>query len=187
MRISSIRTALAQDPEIGAGNVLAKLIEHGAALDGPGITFDVAVDSYPPWTPLTLGMLADRVAARAQWLTGHSIGPRDPVAVYVTSAADCLLSFMALTWLGAIPALINGNMPGEIAADYIRRLRAVAVITDADHRAELGDTDLGVPLTLDASDAGSGDPARAPAHYQHGGDHSLFGYYPDARGRRALA
>jgi acyl-coenzyme A synthetase/AMP-(fatty) acid ligase len=167
MRISGIRTALAQDPEIGAGNVLAKLIEHGAALDGPGITFDVAVDSYPPWTPLTLGMLADRVAARAQWLTGHSIGPRDPVAVYVTSAADCLLSFMALTWLGAIPALINGNMPGEIAADYIRRLRAVAVITDADHRAELGDADLGVPLTLDASDAGSGDPARAPAHYQH--------------------
>src|SRR5580692_892842 len=149
MRISGIRTALAQDPEIGAGNVLAKLIEHGAALDGPGITFDVAVDSYPPWTPLTLGMLADRVAARAQWLTGHSIGPRDPVAVYVTSAADCLLSFMALTWLGAIPALINGNMPAPTAAAYISRLRCAGVLTDPAHRALLDGSELDAPLVAD--------------------------------------
>ena len=34
--IRAIRAALAADPDLGAGNVLVKLIEHGAALDGPG-------------------------------------------------------------------------------------------------------------------------------------------------------
>jgi len=61
----AIRAALIADPDLGAGNVLLKVIEHGAPLDGPGITFDVDVDGYPAWQPLTLGTLRDRVAARA--------------------------------------------------------------------------------------------------------------------------
>ena len=44
MSAKNIRAALAADPELGAGNVLVKVIEHGADLDGPGITFDVEVD-----------------------------------------------------------------------------------------------------------------------------------------------
>ena len=40
-QIRAIRAALTADPDLGAGNVLVKVIEHGAALDGPGITFDV--------------------------------------------------------------------------------------------------------------------------------------------------
>jgi len=107
-----------------------KVIEHGAALDGPGITFDVDVDGHPAWEPLTLGVLRDRVAARASWLHSRGIGPRDPVAVYATSSADILLNFMALAWLGAIPALMNGAIPGDIAAGYIQRLRGYR----GDHR-----------------------------------------------------
>jgi acyl-coenzyme A synthetase/AMP-(fatty) acid ligase len=167
VRTPSIRARLADDPDTGAGNVLAKLIEHGAPPDSQGITFDVPVGGYPAWTPLTLGMLADQVAARAQWLASRGIGPRDPVAVYVTSAADCLLAFMALTWLGAIPALINGNMGADIAVEYMRRLRGVALIVDADHRGLFESDQAGVPLALDAGDLGSGDPALAPAHYRH--------------------
>ncbi|HWF82949.1 MAG TPA: class I adenylate-forming enzyme family protein [Streptosporangiaceae bacterium] len=167
MRAISIRAALAADPDVGAGNVLMKLVEHGAALDGPGITFDTDLDGYPAWEPLTLGMLRDRVAARAQWLFQYGIRPRDPVAVYVASAADCLLSFMALTWLGAIPALMNGNMPADVAAGYIGRLRGVGVIADAAHLDALNGLHLGVPIIGDAATLGSGDPARAPAHYKH--------------------
>jgi acyl-coenzyme A synthetase/AMP-(fatty) acid ligase len=94
------------------------------------------------------------------------MGRRDPVAVYVTSAADVLLNFLALTWLGAIPALMNGSMPTEIAVEYIRRLRAVGVILDADH-AGLAALDLGAPILGDAAETGTGDPSRAPAHYRH--------------------
>lgn len=167
MRSVGIRAALATDPDIGAGNVLMKLIEHGAALDGPGISFDTDLDGYPAWEPLTLGVLYDRVAARAHWLCQRGIQPRDPVAVYVASAADCLLSFMALTWLGAIPALMNGNMPADVAARYIAQLRGVGVITDPAHRDALSGLDLDVPILGDAATLGSGDPASAPTHYQH--------------------
>jgi 3-aminoavenalumate diazotase len=169
MATSSIRLALAADPDLGAGNVLHKLIEHGAPLDGPGIAFDVSVDGYPAWQGLTLGELYERVAARAAWLHANGIGRRDPVAIYVTTSADCFLNFMALNWLGAIPALMNPNIVGDIAAEYIRRLKGVALITDAAHRERLAGEDVGVPM-FDVAEIGTGDPANAPTPYRHHAD-----------------
>jgi acyl-coenzyme A synthetase/AMP-(fatty) acid ligase len=171
----NIRAALVADPELGAGNVLPKLIEHGADPGGPGITFDTDVDGLPAWTPLTLGALHERVAARAAWLHERGVRPRDPVAVYVTSAADVFLNFFALARLGAIPALMNGNMPGEIAVGFVRRLRATGAIVDAAHRALLAGHELDVSgiegaALVDAAQTGTGDPARAPAHYRHHAD-----------------
>jgi acyl-CoA synthetase (AMP-forming)/AMP-acid ligase II len=163
---ANLRAVLAKDQELGAGNVLLRLAEHGADLDTPRVTFDTDVDAIAAWTPLSLRTLTERVAARAEWFHRHGIGRRDPVAVYVTSAADVFLNFLALTWLGAIPALMNGNMPAEIAAEFIRRLRGVGVILDADH-AELADRDLGTPVIGTAEQTGTGDPSGAPAHYRH--------------------
>ena len=166
MSATNLRAVLAADPELGAGNVLLRLAEHGAGMDTPRLTFDTGFDTIAAWTPLSLRTLTERVAARAEWFARHGIGRRDPVAVYVTSAADVLLNFFALTWLGAIPALMNGSMPTEIAVEYIRRLRAVGVILDAEH-AGLAALDLGAPILGDAAETGTGDPSRAPAHYRH--------------------
>ena len=166
MSATNLRAVLAADQELGAGNVLLRLAEHGADMDMPRVTFDTEVDGIAAWTPLSLRTLTERVAARAEWYGRHGLGRRDPVAVYVTSAADVFLNFLALTWLGAIPALMNGSMPVEIAVEYIRRLRAVGVITDADH-AELAAHDLGAPIIGDAAETGTGDPSRAPAHFRH--------------------
>jgi acyl-coenzyme A synthetase/AMP-(fatty) acid ligase len=162
----NLRVVLAADQELGAGNVLLRLAEHGADMDMPRVTFDTEVDAIAAWTPLSLRTLTERVAARAEWFARHGIGRRDPVAVYVTSAADVVLNFLALTWLGAIPALMNGGMPAEIAAEYIRRLRAVGVIIDADH-AGMAVHDLGAPIIGDAAETGTGDPSGAPAHFRH--------------------
>ena len=166
MNATSIRVALAGDPELGAGNVLVKLREHGAPADAPGVTFDSEVDGHPAWTPLPFGTLYERVAARAAGWQERGIRPREPVAVYVDSAADCLLNFLALNWLGAIPALMNGNMPAEIAAEYLQRLRASALITDAAHRNLLAGQDLGDLITFDPAD-GVADPGLAPAPYRY--------------------
>ena len=166
MSAGNLRAILAADTELGAGNVLLRLAEHGADMDMPRVTFDTEVDTIAAWTPLSLRTLTERVAARADWFARHGIGRRDPVAVYVTSAADVFLNFLALTWLGAIPALLNGGMPAEIAVEYIRRLRAVGVIIDADH-AGMAEQDLGAPVLGDAAETGTGDPSRAPAHFRH--------------------
>jgi acyl-coenzyme A synthetase/AMP-(fatty) acid ligase len=162
----NLRAVLAADQELGAGNVLLRLAEHGADMDMPRVTFDTDVDGIAAWTPLSLRTLTERVAARAEWFARHGVGRRDPVAVYVTSAADVFLNFMALTWLGAIPALMNGGMPAEIAVEFIRRLRATGVIIDADHAA-MASCDLGAPVLGDAAQTGTGDPSGAPAHFRH--------------------
>lgn len=166
MVTGDFRAMLAADSELGAGNVLLRLAEHGADMDMPQLTFDRDVDGIAAWTAMSLRTVTQRVAARAEWFAGRGIGRRDPVAVYVSSAADVILNYFALTWLGAIPALMNGAMPMEIAAEYIRRLRAVGVIIDADH-AELTAHDLGAPILGDAAETGTGDPSGAPAHYRH--------------------
>ncbi|MFI6131691.1 class I adenylate-forming enzyme family protein [Micromonospora sp. NPDC051141] len=167
MRTKGLRGALAADTELGAGNVLARVLAHGADPDGPGLTFDTAVDGHPAETPLTLGELDRMVTARAAWLHERGVQPRDPVAVWAGTAADMVLSFLALTRLGAIPALMNGRLRPEIAAEYIRRLRAAGVLADADHAAALAGHDLGAPLLGEPAHAGAGDPAAAPAHYRH--------------------
>lgn len=166
MTTENLRAVLLNDPDLGAGNVLVRLLDHGADPETPAVAFDVAVDDHPAYACLSLGELRDAVAARAGWFHRQGIRPRDPVAVYVSSSADCLLSFLALNWLGAIPALMNGGMPGEIAAEFIRRLRAAYVLTDADHRVLLADAELGAPHLPDVAGSGSGDPAAAGPHYR---------------------
>lgn len=166
MGADNFRATLAADMELGAGNVLLRLAEHGADMDMPRVTFDVDVDGIPAWTPLSLATLTERVAARAAWFRERGVRRADPIAVYVTSAPDVFLNFLALTWLGAIPALMNGNMPIELAAEFVRRLRAAGVVVDADHAALAGH-DLGAPILGDAAQTGAGDPAQAPPHHRH--------------------
>nr|WP_203590568.1 class I adenylate-forming enzyme family protein [Streptomyces sp. SID13031] len=158
-----MRAQLAADPAIGAGNVLATVIAHGADLSGPGLSFDTAVDHFPAEHPLTLGELDERVQARTAWLHDRGIGRRDVVAIWATDAADIVLSFLALTRIGAIPALLNGKMAPAIAEEYIRRLRVTGVLADEAHKELLREASiLGEPVEL-----GTGDPAKAPAQYRH--------------------
>lgn len=148
MKSRGWRGRLAVDTEIGAGNVLTRVLALGADPDGPGLTFDTPVDGHPAGQPLTLGQLAQRVAARAAWLHERGVKPRDPIAVWASHAADVVISYLALTRLGAIPALMNGKLRPEIAAEYIRRLRAAGVLADRTHAAALEGYDVGAPLLV---------------------------------------
>ena len=97
-----------------------------------------------------------------------------------------ILNYLALTWLGAIPALMNGSMPTEIAVEFIRRLRAAGVLLDADH-GELASRDLGAPVLGDAAQAGTGDPASAPPHYRHHPDDPVAITHSSGTTRRPAA
>jgi 3-aminoavenalumate diazotase len=174
MNAKGLRALLAADPEVGAGNVLSRVLHHGADPAGPGLTFDTAVDGRPAEYPFTLGELDTMVDARAAWLHARGIRRRDPVAVWATAAADIILSFLALTRIGAIAALMNGKMQPEIAAEYIRRLRPRGVLADAAHTELLAGHDLdpiGYGLHTERlgepAELATGDPAAAPPRYRH--------------------
>ncbi|MEU1422248.1 class I adenylate-forming enzyme family protein [Kitasatospora sp. NPDC086009] len=170
MSIRSIRTLLADDPDVGAGNVLTRRMALGLGLDEPLLAFDTPVDGHAAWQPFTLRELDRAVRARAAALHGLGVTRRDPVVVYATDVADHVLSFLALARLGAIPALLNPNVDGERAARYIARIGAVGILADAPHLAALAGHDPGAPLLPEVGTLGSGDPDAAPAPYRHWSD-----------------
>ncbi|MFD8594338.1 class I adenylate-forming enzyme family protein [Kitasatospora sp. NPDC059646] len=170
MSIRSIRSLLANDPDVGAGNVLTRRVALGLGLDAPLLTFDTAVDGHTAGEALTLRQVDRAVRARAAALHALGVRRRDPVAVYASAAADQVLSFLALARLGAIPALLNPGVEGERAARYIARLGAVGILADPAHRTELAGHDPAAPVLADAADLGAGDPDAAPEPYRHAAD-----------------
>ncbi|GAA3808600.1 AMP-binding protein [Streptomyces phyllanthi] len=133
------RARICSDTELGAGNVLHRLKAYGRA---PG---ELALRTDGTWRApdgsrpevLTLGQLYEAVETYAGWYAAHGVKPRDPVAVHTYSSAENAVNYLALTSLGAIPSLVNGNLRPEIAREYVRRQGAVGAFTDAEHHAVL--------------------------------------------------
>ncbi len=167
MSVKGNRAQLAADPQLGAGNVLTTLVARGAGLDEPRLTFDTDAGGFRAWEPLSIRQVDRLVRARAAALHGLGVGMRDPVAVCAPTAADTALTFLALTWLGAIPALINPYLSTGLMAEYVRRLGAVGLVTDAAHAADLAPHDPGVPFLADVTRLDRGEPADAPEPYRY--------------------
>jgi acyl-CoA synthetase (AMP-forming)/AMP-acid ligase II len=165
--VRGLRAQLAADQGAGAGNVLTTLAARGIGLDEPRLTFDTAADGFPAWQPLTIRQVDELVRARAAALGDLGLRMRDPVAVCAPAAADTALTFLALSRLGAIPALINPYLNIEPMAAYIARLGAVGLITDAARASELAPHRTGVPFLADVTTLGGGDKERAPDPYRH--------------------
>ncbi|MEU5642649.1 class I adenylate-forming enzyme family protein [Streptomyces milbemycinicus] len=143
------RARICSDTELGAGNVLHRLKAYGRALDEPVLWTDgswQAPDGSRPET-LTLGQLDEAVEAYAGWYAAQGVRPRDPVAVHTSSSTEFAVNFLALTSLGAIPSFVNGNLPPEIAREYVRGQGAVGAFTDRDHHVVLSGSGPGFCVT----------------------------------------
>ncbi|WP_330289656.1 class I adenylate-forming enzyme family protein [Streptomyces sp. NBC_00576] len=129
------RARICSDTELGAGNVLARLTAYDRPRDEVVLRTDgnwrAPDGSYP--TQLTLGELQETVETYAGWYAAQGVRPRDPVALHSHSSADFAVNFLALTSLGAIPSFVNGNLPPDIAREYVRRQGAVGAFTDGEH------------------------------------------------------
>lgn len=160
-----LRSELAADPDLGIGNALAKVVAKDVGLDEPTITFDTDIDvHHPAWNPLTLREINRLVAARASWLYGAGVRPRELVGIYAGGGHEQVLNTLALFRIGAIPALVNSNVSGGAAAAYFTKARPAGIITDDIRRAKLGEL-TAVALHIDATETGGGDPDLAPAQY----------------------
>ncbi|MEU6227238.1 class I adenylate-forming enzyme family protein [Streptomyces sp. NPDC047042] len=129
------RARICNDTELGAGNILARLAVYDRPLDEVVLRTDgnwhAPDGSYPH--ELTLGELREDVEAYSGWYATQGVRPRDPVAIHSYSSAEFAVNFLALTSLGAIPSFVNGNLPPDIAREYVRRQGAVGAFTDREH------------------------------------------------------
>ena len=131
---ANLRAALAQDMRVGAGNVLPMLLEHGADLDAPRMTFDVDVDGIPAWTPLSL---RDLIVAPPSTAIGE-VMIDEPVAVDVLADHDHVAGLVARYNLLAVPVVdadrkLVGIVTVDDAIDTIlpanRRRRGIPAVT----------------------------------------------------------
>jgi acyl-coenzyme A synthetase/AMP-(fatty) acid ligase len=163
------RARICSDTELGAGNILARLAAYDRPLDETVLRMDGnwrAPDGSCP-THLTLGELREVVETYAGWYAAQGVRPRDPVALHSRSSAEFAVNFLALTSLGAIPSFVNGNLPPDIAREYVRRQGAVGAFTDPEHHAVLASdtTDLGFCVT--ATDIRPEHRAALPPSYPY--------------------
>ncbi|RPE29159.1 class I adenylate-forming enzyme family protein [Kitasatospora cineracea] len=177
MSLRTLRAVLSADSSVGAGNVLTTRVEQGLGPDSPTLTFDTPVDAHPAGEALTLSQLDLAVRVRAAALHARGVRRRDPVAVQASAAADQVLCFLALSRLGAIPALLNPALDADTTARYLRRLNAVGLLADTAHAKALadaapadpalGDPGCGTPLLADIAELADGEPESAPEPYRH--------------------
>ncbi|GAA3907635.1 long-chain fatty acid--CoA ligase [Streptomyces lacrimifluminis] len=167
------RARICSDTELGAGNILARLTSYDRPRDEVVLRMDgnwSAPDGSCP-TQLTFGELQEVVETYAGWYTAQGVRPRDPVALHSYSSAEFAVNFLALTSLGAIPSFVNGNLPPDIAREYVRRQGAVGAFTDRQHhdvlaaKASDATSDLGFCAT--AADIRPEHRAALPPSYPY--------------------
>jgi acyl-coenzyme A synthetase/AMP-(fatty) acid ligase len=129
------RKRFAEDPQLGGGNLLFAAVQANPRPDLPFLISEQPVNGIDgrPKTEFTLAEIDALAQAWSVWYLDKGIVPRDRVAVYMRDGFEDLVQFFALAQIGAIPVLINGRMPAELAAGHCRRTGAKGLFMDAEH------------------------------------------------------
>lgn len=132
MRVSvkACREKLYSDPELGAGNVLFKALAAYSDRENPFLFLENSFVSpqgtvYPDFSLATLYRV---VVELSTWYAGSQVKAGDFVCLYLREGVCGFLHFLALNAIGAIPVLINGNLPPETAVRYAM-LNGFAILT----------------------------------------------------------
>ncbi|MET9618758.1 class I adenylate-forming enzyme family protein [Kitasatospora indigofera] len=76
---------------------------------------------------LDLAALRDRYAT---WYRANGVRPGEPVGVVVGEGLEPVLHFLALTALGAVPALVNDAMRHDVMVRYLNHVGVVGIVAD---------------------------------------------------------
>ncbi|MFE2226117.1 class I adenylate-forming enzyme family protein [Streptomyces kronopolitis] len=126
-----VRRKFMADPDLGAGNFLQYALEHNPNLDAP-LVYDHRLDErgHVALRGYSLRELAAVRDQYARWYWSNGVRPGDPVALYIAEGLQPILHFLALTALGAIPALVNDAMPITTARRYLDHVGVIGVVAD---------------------------------------------------------
>ncbi len=129
---SSVRHAIAADPAVGGGNALEVALAVSPDVHAPYLFADSPLRDAGGTVceQLSLAGLADLVGAWSAWYAARGVGPRDRVGVHIRDSADNLVHYLAISRLGAIAVLINGEMDPAIMLAHLRQTRPVGLQTD---------------------------------------------------------
>jgi acyl-CoA synthetase (AMP-forming)/AMP-acid ligase II len=133
---SELRASLANHQTLGCGNFLRIAVETNPRAGVPAIFLERECRTFlgEVFESFSLSALQRVCDEYAAWYFGAGIRPLDPVAVYLEDGIEYLIHYVALTALGAIPILINGQMKPEIAAGFVQKTGAVALFGDPVHQ-----------------------------------------------------
>lgn len=127
------------DPALGAGNFAFKALAVSRDPDQPilHLAEPQVLAKGLRVTALSLRALTDHAEHWAQWYHRKGIRAQDVVGVYARDGLHQIVQFCALTRLGAVPAITNGAMPGEVATLHFRHLRVRGLVCTAEQQAAL--------------------------------------------------
>ncbi|GGQ68178.1 class I adenylate-forming enzyme family protein [Couchioplanes azureus] len=127
----SVREKFMTEPDLGAGNFL-----DYAAKDNPNRAIPMIYThsaDHRGRVSLRGHSLLDLVALRdryAKWYWANGVRDGDPVGIVVAEGLEPLIHYLALTALGAIPAMINDAMRLDVLLRYLDHVGVVGVVAD---------------------------------------------------------
>ncbi|MFI6511890.1 class I adenylate-forming enzyme family protein [Streptosporangium sp. NPDC050855] len=168
-----VRRSLMTEPDLGAGNFLQYALE---ANPNRGVPFVYGHhDDHRGRVVLRGHSLTDLAALRdryAAWYHANGVRPGEPVGVVVGEGLEPLLHFLALTALGAVPAMVNDAMRLDTMVRYLDHVGVAGVVADDPTRLRLAyrDAPHNRPrFIVPAAEvrAHGADPSALPAEYPY--------------------
>jgi acyl-coenzyme A synthetase/AMP-(fatty) acid ligase len=126
-----VRERFMTEPDLGAGNFLDYALRYNPNSAVP-FAFSHHLD-HRGQVVLRGHSLRDLAAMRdtyAKWYHANGVRPGEPVGVVVAEGLEPLLHFMALSALGAIPAMINDAMRPDVLFRYLNFVGVVGVVAE---------------------------------------------------------
>ncbi len=125
------RRKMMSEPSLGAGSFLDHALALNPNRDQPFL-YKHHTD-HRGSVVLTGFSLVDLQAIReryARWYWANGVRAGDPIGVWVSEGTEPLFHFLALTSIGAIPALLNDAMPVAAAKRYLDHVGIVGLVCD---------------------------------------------------------
>jgi len=126
-----VRERFMTEPGLGAGNFLQYALESNPNRAVP-VVYSHHSD-HRGGVFLRGHSLQDLAALRdryAKWYHSNGVRPGEPVGIVVAEGLEPLLHFLALTALGAIPAMINDAMRPDVMVRYLNHVGVVGIVAD---------------------------------------------------------
>jgi acyl-coenzyme A synthetase/AMP-(fatty) acid ligase len=127
----AVRQQFMTEPGLGAGNFLDYAVAMNPNRDVP-MVYSHSTD-HRGEVVLTGHSLADLAALRdryAKWYHANGVRRGEPVGIVVAEGLEPLIHFLALTALGAIPAMVNDAMRQDVMVRYLNFVGVVGIVAD---------------------------------------------------------